>query len=327
MPEETRNLNSEPPAPGAADEALPGGIPGATPDLPAHIPQPPKRVSHAATSPPPIKLEIYEGPLDLLLDLIRKQQINIYDIPIAKITKQYLDYLHLLEAMNIDVAGEFIFTAATLIHIKSRLLLPPDPTAAPEEQEDPRTELVQRLLEHEQFKTAAEMLLSKRLVEDATWSQPGIAEFAEAEDEPGLAVSVFDIVSAFRDILERAKSRPQLAIRREVLSVAQMIEQVKQILLASPYPVRLDDLASGYIARQALIALFLALLEMVRLHAIQLRQKELFAPITVHKNKGFEELMSTARLDLLQGALDEEAVAIEDGLAGENCPGQPGPSE
>ena len=97
-----------------------------------------KRVSHLATPPPPVKLGNYEGPLDLLLDLIRKQQINIYDIPIAKITQQYLDYLHLMEDLNIDVAGEFIFMAATLIHIKSRMLLPPDPTAPPEEQEDPR---------------------------------------------------------------------------------------------------------------------------------------------------------------------------------------------
>ena len=174
----------------------------------------------------------YEGPLDLLLDLIRKQQINIYDIPIAKITQQYLDYLHLMEELNIDVAGEFIFMAATLIHIKSRMLLPPDPTAPPEEQEDPREELVHRLLEHEQFKNAAEMLNSKRLLEDAMWSQPGIGEFAEAEDEPGLAVSVFDLISVFREILERAKKRPQIQIRREEVTVAQMVEHVKQVLRA-----------------------------------------------------------------------------------------------
>ena len=118
----------------------------------------PKRATHAQTTAPPVKLEIYEGPLDLLLDLIRKQEINIYDIPIAKITKQYLDYLRVLEEMNIDIAGEFIFMAATLIYIKSRMLLPVDPTAPAEEQEDPRTELVHRLLEHEQFKNAAQML-------------------------------------------------------------------------------------------------------------------------------------------------------------------------
>jgi segregation and condensation protein A len=265
----------------------------------------PKRVSHAASTPPPVKLEVYEGPLDLLLDLIRKQQINIYDIPIARITQQYLDYLRLLEEMNIDVAGEFILMAATLIYIKSRMLLPPDPTAPPEELEDPRTELVHRLLEHEQFKNAAEMLQSKRMVEDATWSQPGISEFVEAEDEPGMAVSVFDLIAVFREVLERAKKRPQMEIRREEVTVAQMIEHVKAALTASAHPVRLDSLMTGFISRQALIALFLALLEMVRLRAILLRQKELFAPITVHKNKRFEEIMSAANAELLEAGLEE----------------------
>jgi len=271
---------------------------------PAPAPSP-KRASHLATPPPPVKLEAYEGPLDLLLDLIRKQEINIYDIPIAKITQQYLDYLRLLEEMNIDVAGEFVLMAATLIYIKSRMLLPPDPLASPEEQEDPRTELVHRLLEHEQFKNAAQMLQSKRMVEDATWSQPGIGEFVEAEDEPGLAVSVFDLISAFRQILERAKKRTQLQIRREEVTVAQMIQHVKEILLASSRPVPLDQLMAGYESRQALIALFLGLLEMVRLHAILLRQKDLFASILVHRHKRFEEIMSGASYDMLQEGLEE----------------------
>src|SRR5215467_15740440 len=104
----------------------------------------PRRATHAPAPAPAVKLEVYEGPLDLLLDLIRKQQINIYDIPIAKITAQYLDYLHMMEVMNIDVASEFLLTAAQLIYIKSRMLLPPDPDAGPEEEEDPRAELVRR---------------------------------------------------------------------------------------------------------------------------------------------------------------------------------------
>jgi len=264
-----------------------------------------KRASHAAAAPPGVKLEIYEGPLDLLLDLIRKQEINIYDIPIARITRQYLDYLRLLEEMNIDVAGEFILMAATLIYIKSRMLLPPDPTAPPEEQGDPRLELVHRLLEHEQFKSAAQMLQSKRMLEDATWARPGIGEFVEAEDEPGLTVSAFDLISVFRDVLERTKKRPQLEIQREEVTVAQMIEHVKQVLMANSRPVRLDDLIAGYVSRSALIALFLALLEMVRLRAILLRQRELFAPITVHKNKRFEEIMSAVNADVLEAGLEE----------------------
>jgi segregation and condensation protein A len=195
--------------------------------------------------------------------------------------------------------------AATLIYIKSRMLLPPDPTAPPEEQEDPRLELVHRLLEHEQFKNAAQMLQSKRMVEDATWTQPGIGEFVEAEDEPGLTVSVFDLISVFRDVLERTKKRPQLEIQREEVTVAQMIEHVRHVLMANSRPVRLDDLIAGYVSRQALIALFLGLLEMVRLRAILLRQRELFAPITVHKNKRFEEIMSAVNADALEAGLEE----------------------
>jgi segregation and condensation protein A len=281
-----------------------------TPELPvsSETPEPKaKRATRAGEPTPAVKLEIYEGPLDLLLDLIRKQQINIYDIPIAKITKQYLDYIHLLEEMNIDVAGEFIFMAATLIYIKSRMLLPPDPTAPPEEQEDPRADLVHRLLEHEQFKNAAQMLASKRMVEDAAWSQPGIGEFVEAEDEPGFTVTVFDLVAVFREIIERAKKRPQMEIHREQVSVAQMVEHVKAVLTANPHAVRLDDIFAGYVARQALIALLLALLEMVRLHAVILRQKDLFAPIVVHKNKRFEEIMSGVSVEQLEASFEEIA--------------------
>jgi segregation and condensation protein A len=194
--------------------------------------------------------------------------------------------------------------AATLIYIKSRMLLPPDPTA-PLEEEDPRADLVHRLLEHQQFKNAAEMLQSKRMMEEATWSQPGIREFVEAEDEPGLAVSVFDLISTFREILERAKKRPQMEIRREEVTVAQMIEHVRRVLLARAGAVPLEDLIAGFLWRQALIALFLALLELVRMRAVVLRQKELFAPITVHRSKRFEEMMAGANANVLQAGLEE----------------------
>jgi segregation and condensation protein A len=265
----------------------------------------PKRLTHGGEPPPAVKLAIYEGPLDLLLDLIRKQQIDIYDIPIARITQQYLDYLHMLQELNIDVAGEFIFMAATLIHIKSRMLLPPDSNAPPEEAEDPRQELVHRLLEHEQFKNAAQMLQSKRMVEEAMWSQPGIGEFVEAEDDPGLTVSVFDLISTFRDILERAKKRPQIEIRREEMTVAQMVEHIKQVLHAKSGPVSLEELITGYLWREALIALFLALLELVRIRAILLRQKELFGPITVWKSKRFDEILSATNPGAFQIGLEE----------------------
>ncbi|MGH9354731.1 MAG: segregation and condensation protein A [Terriglobia bacterium] len=265
---------------------------------------------------PLLKLQSYEGPLDLLLDLIRKQKINIYDIPIAQITGQYLRYLRLFKEMNIDVAGEFIFMAATLIHIKSRLLLPPDPTAPPEEQEDPRSDLVHRLLEHEQFKNAAQMLRSKRVVEEATWSQPGIGEFLDAEDEPGLAVSVFDLIAVFREVIERAKERPSIEVQRDDVTVAEMIEHVKQVLLTRRHPVDLDDLLAGYLGRRALIAIILALLEMVRLRAILLRQKELFGPVTVHRNRRFEEIMALLDTGGLEASFEETA-ALEEEASGD----------
>lgn len=279
-----------------------------TPEEPGKegVAEPAKRATRADTPAPPVKLEAYEGPLDLLLDLIRKQKINIYDIPIAKITRQYLDYLQLMKELNIDVAGEFILMAATLIYIKSRMLLPPDPEAPSEEQEaDPRTELVQRLLEHEQFRNAAEMLKSKRTVEEATWSRPGIDEFTEAEDEPGLAVSVFDLISVFREILERARKRPQIHVPREQITVREMIEHVKQVMRGRTGHVSIDELAEGYVWRQALIALLLALLELVRLRAIHLRQDDLFAPITAVKSKKFEEVVDSMDIRDLEESLGE----------------------
>src|SRR5947199_10861264 len=123
--------------------------------------------------------DVYEGPLDLLLDLIRKQDIDIYDIPIAKITAQYLTYVERLRELDVNVAADFIYMAAVLIHIKSKMLLPRDPAASSEEQEDPRAELVNRLIEHEKFKSAAQMLMQKQQIEDAGRSNPAIREFME----------------------------------------------------------------------------------------------------------------------------------------------------
>src|SRR6058998_3824784 len=149
----------------------------------------------AVSSPLNFHLEQYEGPLDLLLDLIRKQQIDIKDIPIATITSQYLEYMERAREMDMDLGAEFVYMAATLIHIKSRMLLPRDPELermSPED--DPRRELVDRLLEHERFKNAAEMLQQKRLIEENVWSNPQIKSFVSEDDDPGLAITLFDLV-------------------------------------------------------------------------------------------------------------------------------------
>src|ERR1700746_3026422 len=137
-------------------------------------------------SPYKINIPMYEGPLDLLLDLIKKQEMSIHDIQISKITSQYLDYLHKLEELNVDVSAEFIYMAASLIYIKSKMLLPPDPLASAEEQaEDPREELVQRLIEHEKFKNAAQLLYQKQQIEENVWSKPDKSLYNDEGTEGG----------------------------------------------------------------------------------------------------------------------------------------------
>ena len=164
--------------------------------------------------------QVYDGPLDLLLDLIRKQDIDIYDIPIAKITQQYLTYVETIKQFDVDVAAEFIYTASLLIHIKSKMLLPRDP-AGPGAEEDPRLELVNRLLEHERFKTAAQMLLQKQQIEEAVWSNPALKEFQNAEGaEPEMAADVVDLVKTFQQILDRARKRPTFDVDDECHSFA-----------------------------------------------------------------------------------------------------------
>src|ERR1051325_2643404 len=175
--------------------------------------------------------DVYEGPLDLLLDLIRKQDIDIYDIPIAKITAQYLSYVEKLRELDVNVAADFIYMAAVLIHIKSKMLLPRDPAASSEEQDDPRAELVSRLIEHEKFKSAAQMLLQKQQIEDAVRSNPAIREFMEAEGtEPEIAAEVIDLVKTFQQVLERVRSRPIIQVDEETVTVGQMIEYLHRRL-------------------------------------------------------------------------------------------------
>ena len=236
--------------------------------------------------------EVYEGPLDLLLDLIRKQDIDIYDIPIAKITAQYLAYVEKLRELDVNVAAEFIYMAAVLIHIKSKMLLPRDPAVSSEEQDDPRAELVNRLIEHEKFKSAAQMLMQKQQIEDAVRSNPAIREFMEAEGtEPEFAADVIDLVRTFQQVLERVRTRPMLQVDEETVSVSQMIVYLRRRLSLEDRPIRLKQMLATVQSRQALVCLFLALLELVRLQAIQLRQEKLFGEILVRKHEHFEDVM------------------------------------
>lgn len=238
-------------------------------------------------------VNVYEGPLDLLLDLIRKQDIDIYDIPIAKITAQYLAYVEKIRDLDVNIAAEFIYMAAVLIHIKSKMLLPRDPLAAPEEEQDPRAELVTRLLEHEKFKSAAQMLLQKQQIEDAVLSNPSLKEFMDDEGtEPEIAADVIDLVKTFQQVLERVRTRPVLNVNEETVTVGQMIDYLRRRLSLEDRPIRLKQLLTKVQSRQALVCMFLALLELVRLQAVQVRQEKLFGEIAVRKHTHFEEVMN-----------------------------------
>jgi segregation and condensation protein A len=235
--------------------------------------------------------QVYDGPLDLLLDLIRKQDIDIYDIPIAKITEQYLKYVEGMKQFDVDVAAEFIYTASLLIHIKSKMLLPRDPDA-PAGEEDPRLEMVNRLLEHERFKTAAQMLMQKQQIEEAVWSNPALKEFRNAEGtEPEMTADVVDLVRTFQQILDRARQKPSFNVDGDSVTVSQMIDYVRRRLSLEDGPIRLKQLLRNMRSRSALVCAFLAILELIRLQAVLARQDNVFGEIVLKKHTGFDALM------------------------------------
>jgi segregation and condensation protein A len=243
------------------------------------------------STPLNFQLQQYEGPLDLLLDLIRKNQINIYDIPIAQITAQYMEYMERAAALDIELGSEFVYMAATLIHIKSKLLLPKDPELeklSPEE--DPRKELVDRLLEHEKYKNAAEMLQQKRMIEEAAWSNPQMQQFLAESEDPGLAVTLFDLVKTFQTVLERAKNRPTYSVDKEDVTVPDMIRYIRETLKSAPraQPVSVTELFERQRSKRAMLCLFLAILELVKRQAVQLAQKEAFGDIYVKRSPNFD---------------------------------------
>ncbi len=239
-----------------------------------------------------IHLETYEGPLDLLLDLIRKQEIDIHNIPIAGITGQYLDYLHHLEQLDIDISADFIYMAATLIYIKSKMLLPPDPLAGPEEQLDPRTDLVHRLLDHEKFKNAAQMLYQRQQIEEHVWSRPDRSLYEGEEAEGEMVVSLVDLVKVFQQVMERRKEITKIELQHEQFTVAQMMEQLRKQLLAGDDGVRLVAFFEDCPSRHAMIVAFLAVLELVRMQAVVLVQQQLFGEILLRKHKMFDVVFS-----------------------------------
>ncbi len=236
-----------------------------------------------------IRLEGFEGPLDLLLHLIKREELDISNIPIAHITEQYLSYIQLMQDLNINVAGEWLVMAATLIYIKSRMLLPPDPvlvSSEEEQAEDPRKELVYQLLEHQKFKNAAQMLYTREEVENAVWNSPPRDVLEDGKEV--VAVTLFDLLKAFHEVVKRFEAQAGMEFDQEEVTIEQKLTELRRLLVVH------DSLAfSSFFTRVAtkrhLIVTFLALLEMVRLREIWLYQKKAFDEITITRNKSVEE--------------------------------------
>lgn len=232
----------------------------------------------------PVRLSNFEGPLDLLIHLIKKNEVNVYDIPIALITQQYLEYIELMSELDLDVAGEFLLMAATLIHIKSRTLLPRPAPEQEEADEDPRDALVQRLIEHQRFKLAAELLHEKETVRSAQWGRPDerLADIAGEPFEPELEVDLFSLLAAFKSVVERNKRRPRLIVPSEEVPIEVRIEQLLS-RLSETEACGFDALFEDVGTRADMVLTFLALLEMIRLKLVRVYQANSFAEIRVYR--------------------------------------------
>jgi segregation and condensation protein A len=219
----------------------------------------------------------FAGPLDLLLYLIRQEQVSIYDIPIARISNEYLRYLRLMQSMDITVASDFLVMAATLIEIKSRQLLPQDLSAASDElaADDPRRELIDRLLEHQKYKAAAELLWSRATVERAVYTR---APLETDKSNPEIAAGAFDLLRVFQEILARRKEEVLMEIEREEVTMAEMLERLRNMIF-SKGELNLRDFFERSVTRRELVLAFLSVLELVRTTEIRLFQKQTFGDI------------------------------------------------
>lgn len=232
----------------------------------------------------PVHLTNFDGPLDLLLHLIKKHEVDIYDIPISLITSQYLEYLELMTELNLDTVGEFLVMAATLIHIKSRELLPrPDPTQDDPE-EDPREALIRRLLEHQKFKAAAELLHDREIARSAQWQRPDnvVNDVVGSAPEPEVEIDLFSLMAAFRQVLERAKKRPKVMLPPEQMPIETRISQLLE-RLSETDACGFEDLFEDVQTRSGMVVTFLALLEMIRLKLVRVFQQASFGAIRVYK--------------------------------------------
>ena len=234
-----------------------------------------------------IKLEIFEGPLDLLLYLVKKSHLNIYDIPIAQVTEQYINYIELMRLLDLNIAGEFLVMAATLLHIKSKMLLPADPAAQQEEEEDPRAELVKLLVEYERFKEIAEELKEREISQKQLYKRPKIElpkVGGPAEKEVYFEASLFDLITAFSQALKDVPRELFYEVVKDEFTVEDKTHQILHILLEEP-SVTLNYLFAKAKTKLEIVTTFLAILELIRQKEIIVMQKMMFDEIQITRNK------------------------------------------
>ena len=237
-----------------------------------------------------VDLQQFEGPLDVLLDLIKRRRLDILEISVASVTEQYLESMRRAERLQIEVGAEFLMMAATLIHIKSKALLPTPPILDESHQDDPAADLVRDLIEREKFLQAAEMLESKRVVEESVWPAALSGVERRADGEPDrLEVTIFDLVQTFRDALERVRDEPTVDMEPETVSVASQIQYLRGLLEKAGGPIRIRPLLRTLRTVRAVVATFLALLELVKAQAVELQQEETFGEIVVRKHTQFDQ--------------------------------------
>jgi len=242
-----------------------------------------------------VKLEIFEGPLDLLLHLIKKNEINIYDIPITLITQQYLEYLEMMKNLNLDIAGEFLLMAATLLHIKSKMLLPPAESAEEEGEEeaaeDPRAELVRRLLEYQKYKEAAAELAKRDLLEREVFTRKVLSDELinlPAEEVVIGELTLFDLIEALKKVLQRVSPEEFQEISLDSFSLKEKIQQIME-LIWKENSISFTQLFPPEASKREIILSFLALLELLRLRLVKAYQTEAFGPIRIFSPIDVEE--------------------------------------
>lgn len=247
-----------------------------------------------------VKLEVFEGPLDLLLYLIKKEEINVHDIPITRITEQYLEYLNLMQLLDLDIAGEFLVMAATLMQIKSKMLLPPEEQPQEEEEEDPRAELVKRLLEYKKFKEAASNLAQLESERGNLFTrQPQTLEL-DAGDSPFFEASLFDLISAFSKVLKELPRETFHQIIKDEFTVAEKVHEIFHLLVQESV-IYFSQLFRKAKHKIEAITIFLALLELIRLKEVVIRQSALFGDIEVRRNSNHMALSNLTQKDSSDG--------------------------